>query len=58
MMELKNRLTIGLINLSNFGGFRVKSSPTYVTLVTIRFHDFPDTNKMKEMNLYEGFEAS
>merc|ERR1712002_923997 len=28
------------MNLSNLGGFRVKSSPTYVTLVTILFHAF------------------
>lgn len=31
---------MGRINLSNFGGFRVNPSPTYVTLVTILFHAF------------------
>merc|ERR1719447_889899 len=31
---------IGLINLSNLGGFLVKLSPTKVTLVTILFHPF------------------
>ena len=28
------------MNLSYFGGFLVNPSPTYVTLVTMRFHDF------------------
>ncbi len=31
------------MNLSYFGGLRVKPSPTYVTFVTIRFHPFPET---------------
>lgn len=31
---------MGRINLSYLGGFLVKSSPTYVTLVTILFHAF------------------
>ena len=35
-----NRNAIGRINLSNLGGFLVKLSPTYVTLVTILFHPF------------------
>ena len=33
-------LTIGRMNLSYFGGFRVNPSPTNVTLVTIRFQAF------------------
>ena len=42
---------MGLINLSNFGGFLVKLSPTNVTLVTILFHPFlllfPDFSTLK-----------
>ena len=32
--------TMGLMNRSYLGGFRVNPSPTYVTLVTILFHAF------------------
>ena len=31
---------LGLMKRSYLGGFRVKLGPTYVTLVTIRFHCF------------------
>lgn len=33
---------MGRINRSYLGGFRVNPSPTYVTLVTILFHAFPN----------------
>ena len=41
IQNVNHDLTMGLINLSNFGGFRVNPSPTYVTFVTILFQPFP-----------------
>jgi hypothetical protein len=38
--ENEKKVTIGRINRSNFGGFRVKPSPTKQGFVTSRFQAF------------------
>ena len=41
IMKILIILTVGRMNLSNFGGFLVYPSPTYVTFVTTLFQPFP-----------------